>query len=156
MEGKIPRTLMRIILSEGFSTMDTFYMLDLNKQQRMLGNICLLPVTNVHKVITSCEKRQWATSPLKCTKVTGPGQNSVGASKIRSILVTFDWVSSFQFAPRRSPFEEDSASGPKAALPSITDRDLNIQASPWVVQRFFPPGDLQTLGNKGKYRRTLK
>lgn len=42
---------MRIILSEGFYTMDTFFMLDLNKQ-RMLGDICLLPVTNAHKVIT--------------------------------------------------------------------------------------------------------
>lgn len=128
--------------------MDTFYMLDLNKQQRMLGNICLLPATNSHNF------RSHLASPLKRTKVTGPGQNSVGASKIRSTWVAFDWVSSFQFAPQRSPFEEDSASGPKAALPSVTDRHLNTQASLWVFHRSFPPEDLQTLGNKSKCGRT--
>lgn len=56
--GGIPRTLMRIILSEVFFFLPNghvCYMLDLNKQQRMLGNICLLPVTNAHKVITSCQ-----------------------------------------------------------------------------------------------------
>lgn len=37
--------------------MDPFYMLDLDKQQRMLGNICLLQVTNTPTVITFLSDR---------------------------------------------------------------------------------------------------
>lgn len=112
----------------------TFYMLDLNKQQRMLGN--------------NLQSARYIT--YKCTKATAPGQDSVGTSQIPSASVTSDRDSSFQFAQQR---RGRLTSGPKAALPSIADRHLNIQASSWVFRRFsFRAEDLQTLGNKSKYR----
>lgn len=119
---KIQRTLMRIILPEGFKQWTRFTCWTWTNSKECWETSACYKLLILLRSLLSCQIGQWATSPLKCTKVTSPGLNSVAASKIRSPTLTSDWVPSLQFALQRSPFEETPPRDLKPhCLPLLTE-----------------------------------